>query len=374
MPRFRSDLEAIPVYDPGPPTAEIAANLGLEQIIELASNECPVVPFPEVQEAIAAATAGVHRYPLSDAYYLAEALADLHDAAVERIWIGPGSTAILTATALAATGPGSSVVLGDPSFVVYRMAALVAGAEPIPVPVDDEWRLDPEEMLAAIRPDTTVVYFCNPNNPTGTHNPAEAVGYLAANVPDAVTLVIDEAYAEYATAPDYATALPLTFERDNVIVSRTFSKVYGLAGMRVGYGFGDPETVRALRRPQPPYSTSALAQAAAIEALRHQDLVAERVAVNAAARTSLIEALRRLDQYVIGSQTNFVLWRPDAEPAPLSERLLAAGVMVRPMGPWIRVTVGTAEENQRFVDVLEGLLGREASLPPEGGVPHERSE
>ncbi|MEE9299101.1 MAG: histidinol-phosphate transaminase [Acidimicrobiia bacterium] len=356
MPRFRSDLEAIPTYDPGPPTAEIAAELGLEGIIELGANECPVEPFPEVQAAIAAAASDVHRYPLSDGHYLAEALAAHHGVAPDRLWIAPGSTAILTAIALAASGPGSSVVFADPSFVVYRMAALLAGAEPVAVPVDSEWRLDPEALMAAIRPDTAVLYFCNPNNPTGTHVTGGEVDHLVASVSDSVTLVIDEAYAEYATAPDYSSAIPLTLDRDNVVVTRTFSKVYGLAGLRVGYAFGDPETIRSLRRPQAPYATGALAQVAAIEALRHQDRIQQRVAANAAGRTFLADELRRLDQLTIDSQTNFVLWKPDADPARLAADLLAVGIMVRPMGPWIRVTVGTEAENRRFIEALSGLL------------------
>ncbi len=356
MPRFRDDLDAIPTYDPGPPTAEIAAKLGVEGIIELAANECPADPFPEVVEAIAAAAASLNRYPLSDSKYLVEALAAHHGLANDRFWVGPGSTGILTAIALAASGPGSSVVFADPSFVVYRMAALLAGAEPIAVPLDSEWRLDTEAMVAAIRPDTSILYFCNPNNPTGTHTSSSLVEQLVASVPDSVTLVIDEAYAEYATAPDYASAIPLTLERDNVIVSRTFSKVYGLAGARVGYALGDPATLRSLSRPQFPYATGTLSQVAAIEALRHQDRVRERIATNAVGRTFLADELRRLNQFAIDSQTNFVLWKPTRDPAALGAELLETGIMVRPMGPWIRVTVGSEAENQALIDAVAQLV------------------
>ena len=356
MPRFRDDLDAIPTYDPGPPTAEIAAKLGVEGIIELAANECPADPFPEVVEAIAAAAASLNRYPLSDSKYLVEALAAHHGLAHDRFWVGPGSTGILTAIALAASGPGSSVVFGDPSFVVYRMAALLASAEPIAVPLDSEWRFDTEAMVAAIRPDTSILYFCNPNNPTGTHRSSSLVEQLVASVPDSVTLVIDEAYAEYATAPDYASAIPLTLERDNVIVSRTFSKVYGLAGARVGYALGDPATLRSLSRPQFPYATGTLSQVAAIEALRHQDRVRERVAANSVGRTFLADELRRLNQFAIDSQTNFVLWKPTRDPAALGTELLEAGIMVRPMGPWIRVTVGSEAENQALIDTVAQLV------------------
>jgi histidinol-phosphate aminotransferase len=356
LPSFRSDLESVPTYDPGPPSAEIAAGLGLERIIEMADNECPTTPFPEVEEAIAAAASSINRYPLSDASYLAAALADHYHVDKDRLWVGPGSTGILTTIALATSGSGTSVVFGDPSFVVYRMATLLAGAEPIPVPLDTEWRLDPDAMLAAIRPDTTLMYFCNPNNPTGTHRSSDDVARLVAAVPDSITLVIDEAYAEYVTAADHATAIPLVLARDNVVVSRTFSKVYGLAGARVGYALGDPETIRSLRRLQFPFATGTLAQVAATEALRHQGRVQERVAANSAGRDFLAGELRRLDQFVIDSQTNFVLWRPQSDPADLASRLLSLGVMVRAMGPWIRVTVGTEAENRTLIDSVTGML------------------
>ncbi len=349
-------MEDIPAYDPGRPTAELASDLGLDRIIELAANECPSPPFPEVQAAVAAALATINRYPLSNADYLVESLADLYDIAPDRFWVGPGSTSILTSIALSTSGPGTSVVFGNPSFVVYRMASLLAGAEPLAIPLDGAWRLDPEGMAAAVRPDTAVVYYCNPNNPTGTHSSEADIRRLVELVPDSVTIVFDEAYAEYVDAADYSSAIPLTNDHDNVIVSRTFSKVYGLAGMRVGYAIGDPATIRALRRPQAPYATGTLAQVAAIEALKHQDLVARRVESNAAGRTFLAQQLRQLDQSVIDSQTNFVLWEPSEDPALLAAELLQSGVMMRPMGPWIRVTVGTEDDNARAIEMISQVL------------------
>lgn len=356
LPRYRPDLENIPTYDPGRPTAEIGADLGLDRLIELAANECPTSPFPEIQAAVAAAVSNANRYPLSDATYLVEALAGLYHLESDQIWVGPGSTSILTSIALAAGGPGTSIVFGNPSFVVYRMASALTGAEPVAVPLDSDWRLDPDAMAAAVRPDTNLIYYCNPNNPTGTHSSHDAVRRLVETVPERVTIVIDEAYAEYAVAPDYASAMPLITDHDNVVVSRTFSKVYGLAGLRVGYAVGDPRTIRALRRPQAPYATGSLAQAAAIEALAHQDLVARRVASNGAGRRYLAERLRLLGQTVIDSQTNFILWRPTSEPAALAESMLSAGVMVRPMGPWIRVTVGTEDDNTRAIEAAASSM------------------
>ena len=356
MPRYRPDLESIPTYVPGRSTSQIAADLGLDRIFELASNECPDTPTPEIQAVVARALSTVNRYPLTDAAPLAEALAGHYDIAPDRIWVGPGSTSILTTIALATSGSGTSVVFADPSFVVYPMATLLAGAEPLPVPLDAASKLDPDAIAAAVRPDTAVIYYCNPNNPTGTHSSESDVRRLVESVPDWVTIVIDEAYAEYVAAPDYASAIPLTSHHDNVIVTRTFSKVYGLAGLRVGYAIGDPATIRALRRPQIPFATGVLAQIAAIEVLKHQDLVTRRVESNATGRTYLSDQLRGLGQKMIDSQTNFILWEPDGDPGALTAALLEFGVRVRPMGRWIRVTVGTEDENARAIEAISEVV------------------
>ena len=356
LPRYRPDLENIPTYSPGRPTAEVAADLGLDRIVELASNECPSSPIPEIQAAIAAALSTIHRYPLTGSEHLVAALSKHLDIGADTVWVGPGSTSILTSIALATSGPGTSVVFGDPSFVVYRLAALLAGAEPIPVPLDTALRLDPEAMAGAVRPDTAVIYYCNPNNPTSTHSSKDDVQRLVDLVPDSVTIVIDEAYAEFVDADDFASAIPLTFDHDNVIVSRTFSKVYGLAGLRIGYAIGDSATIGALRRPQAPFATGALAQIAAIEALKHQDAVASQIELNTIGRAYLTNQLRNLEQETTDSQTNFVLWEPRTEAGPLAGELLAAGLRVRPMGPWIRVTVGTEEENALAISMISGVL------------------
>ena len=356
MPRFRPDLEAIPTYDPGRPLDEVARQLGLDSIADLASNESPVEPLPEVMAAIAAAAARINRYPSTDARELVRDLAGLYDVDPEFVWVAPGSTALLTSVALAATGPGTSVVFADPSFVMYRMAAAIAGATPLPVPLNPQWRLDTDAMIAAVRDDTNVIYYCNPNNPTGTHTPYSDVERLIDSVPDRVTIVIDEAYGEYVTAPDWSSAIPLGVRHDNVLVSRTFSKVYGLAGERVGYAVGHPSLLRALSRPQPPYAVSTLAQVAAVEALRHQDRIAQRVRDTVAGRERIVARLRQLGQFALDSQTNFVLWRP-ARSAAAADALLRRGTLVRTLGPWVRITVGTPEENERCLTGIEAAIG-----------------
>jgi histidinol-phosphate aminotransferase len=358
VPRFRPDLESIPTYDPGRPLADVARDLGLEEITDLGSNEYPLGPFPEVVAAIREAATGVNRYPLTDSPDLRGAVARLYQIDADWVWVAPGSTAMLIAAALAAAGPDSSVVFADPSFVVYRMATAIAGATPLAVPVDDLWRHDASAMIEAVRDDTRLIYYCNPNNPTGTHTPFSDMERLAESVPGEVTIVVDEAYAEYVTAPDWSSAIPLTSRHANVVVSRTFSKVYGLAGERVGYAIGHPDLLRPLSRPQPPYAVSTLAQVAATEALRHQDRIAERVAEAVAGREWITSRLRQLGEFAIDSQTNFVLWRP-SDSSAAADTVLKRGALIRRLGPWVRITVGTPDQNRLCLDAIEQGLADE---------------
>ncbi len=221
------------------------------------------------------------------------------------------------------------------------------------MPVDDFLRHDLDAMARAVRDDTTVVYVCNPNNPTGTHVPARALDAFIAGLPERLLIVIDEAYAEYASASDYGTAIPHALERDNVVVTRTFSKVYGLAGLRIGYAIGQPATLRKLATVQAPFSANSVAQAAAVAALEHGDRLEARVKANAEGRDEIEAALARRGIEFAPSQTNFVLFVPEADPHDVAEAMLQEGVIVRPMGPWIRVSVGTPAENERFVSALE---------------------
>ena len=213
MPTFRTDLEAIPTYVPGKPIDEVSRELGILDICKLASNECPTEPFPEVVAAIAAAANDVNRYPADSGYYLVGALAERHGVATDQVWLGAGSTQLLGCVALSTGGPGTSAVYASPSFVMYPIATLVSGAKPVEVSLDSRSRLDLAAMLDAIQDDTTVVYVCNPNNPTGTYRSgADILAFIEA-VPSEVLVVVDEAYLHDVTAPDYQSALPIAAER-----------------------------------------------------------------------------------------------------------------------------------------------------------------
>ncbi|HUO45828.1 MAG TPA: histidinol-phosphate transaminase [Acidimicrobiia bacterium] len=354
MPVIRPGVSEIAPYEAGRPIEEVARSMGVDPagIIKLASNESPLPPFPEVVEAIARAASGVNRYPDNGWHDLSRALASHLNVAPDQLMFGGGSSELLRVIALALGGPGTSAVYAWPSFVIYRLASIIAGTDRIEVPLKDHVH-DPGAMLAAIREDTNVLYFCNPNNPTGTYVAgADLIGLIEA-VPERVLVVIDEAYYEYVTAADYATALPEALARPNVVVARTFSKVYGLAALRVGYAIGQAETLRELRRAQAPFTVSSLAQVAATVALQYPDQVEDRVRANAEERERLEKELGGRHIEYVPSQANFVFLRHGAS---AFEDFLRAGVIVRAMGgEWIRVTVGTPEENDRFLATVDDL-------------------
>jgi len=352
VPKFRSDLDLVVPYTPGRSIDEVAAELGISDVAKLASNECPFPTWPEVVDAIAVAGAGVNRYPDNHQRALRSAVSEHLDVPEDHLWFGAGSSDLLRSTALAMGGPGTSTVYATPSFVLYRILTHIAGSRPIEVPLTSDWVHHPGMLVEAIRDDTTLLYLCNPNNPTGTHLPAENIRWVIDNVPDRVLVVVDEAYLHYADAPDFATAIPLGLDRDNVIVTHTFSKAYGLAGLRVGYAVGRPETLLSLRKTQAPFPVTTVGQAAAAAAIRYQDRIVERVTHNSLERARLIEALVHLGIEHAASQTNFVFHRSPAPAAAFTEH----GVIVRAGGDgWIRTTVGLEAENDRFLEALQAV-------------------
>ena len=356
-PRFRSDLANIQPYRPGRSIADVAAEFGIEQISKLASNENPEPPFPEVQQAIAAHVDSLNRYPDNAKPMLTAALAEHLGVPADRIWCGGASNELTLITALTMGGIDTSAVYAWPSFGLYRIGSLAILASAIEVPLDAEHRHDLDSMRAAIREDTTVVYICNPNNPTGTYVGGDALEAFIDSVADDVLIVVDEAYHEYATAPDYRSMVPLAAERDNVLVTRTFSKIYSLAGLRVGYAVTAPGNIAELRRIQLPFSVSNLAEVAAVEALQHQDRVAERRETNRAGIDSLTAGLRDRGIEVADSQTNFIYARFD-DAGSVNDGLLQRGVIVRPVAPdgWLRINTGTQPEMERFFTALDEIL------------------
>ena len=353
MPTFRPDLLSIPHYVPGRPIDEVVREHGLESIDKLASNECPEPPFPDVVDAVARAANAVNRYPDSSTYDLSRAIAAHQGVEPDEVWVGAGSSEVLRCAASSVGGPGTSAVFAHPSFVMYRIATMVSWSEPIAVPLTSTHSHDLSAMANAIRDDTTIVYVCNPNNPTGNHIAGDDVMSFIDAVPERVVVVLDEAYAEYVTADDYQTFINEAPHRPNLLVARTFSKIYGLAGLRVGYGVGSPELLAKLRHTQAPFTVTSTGQVGAIEALKHPDLVAQRRERNETGRTFLTSGLTALGFDPSESEANFVYFEPPGDVPALGEALLRKGQIVRVLGSGIRVTVGTEQENRRFLSTIE---------------------
>jgi len=356
MPRFRPDIAAIRPYVPGRPIEEVAVEIGIrpDEIVKLASNECPEGPFPGVVEAAARVLAGSNRYPDNDNRDLSAALSEWLGAPADHLWFGNGSVALLSHIALATGCPETSSVYAWPSFVMYRIASRWALSQAIEVPLGEGHVHDLDAMREAVRDDTTVVYLCNPNNPTGTIVSSHAMTGFIESLPDSVLIVIDEAYHDYVTDGGYATALPHAVERSNVVVLRTFSKVFALAGHRVGYGVAAPATIAELRKAQPPFSVTDVGQAAAVASLGNRAELERRIRVNAAARHHLLGALAERSLPHTDSHTNFVYFELGIDADAAAAAFTSRGVIVRPMsGRWLRVTVGAEKENRRFLDALD---------------------
>lgn len=358
MPRFRPDITDLSPYVPGRGIDEVAAEIGMrgDEIVKLASNESPDGPFPGAIEAAAAALAESNRYPDNDTRELSRALALWLGVGEESLWLGSGSVSLLGHVGLAMGGPGTNAVYAWPSFVMYRLVSRWAMSEVIEVPLDRRHVHDLDRLAAAVRSDTTVVYLCNPNNPSGTIVPGGRLGELIRSLPEEVLVVVDEAYHDFVTDPGYASAIDLALELPNVVVLRTFSKIFALAAHRVGYAVARPEVITELRKAQAPFSVSRVAQAAAAASLGHRAEHARRVEANRRERDRVLAALGERGLEHTDSQANFVYYRLGDDSSRTADRFTSLGVIVRPMsGGWLRVTLGHPAENDRMIDALDRI-------------------
>lgn len=357
MLRIRSDIEPLKPYIPGPGVEEAAVLYGVQDAVKLSSNEWPLPPFPEVQEAVAAAAAGVNRYPDLKYTKLTEAMSKALGIPGGCFWFGAGSSALLTNTALALGGPGRSFVYPWPSFGMYRVNTALAGAEGVEVPLDRSRAVDLDALAAAVRPDTTLIYLCNPNNPTGAYRRQADIREFAAQAPEDTLVLIDEAYIEFVEAESRSEAVSMALEQPNVAVARTFSKIYGLAGLRIGYMIGQPDTIMSLRKAETPFTVNSAAQAAALAALGFPERVAERRRANRRGVERLQSAFRERGIEYVPTQTNFIWFRLGPGAPGVIQALLEQGTIIRvTLGEWTRVTVGAPEENEKFLASLDRVL------------------
>jgi histidinol-phosphate aminotransferase len=355
---FNTRIREIPSY----PAADGYA-LG-EHVALLASNESPELPLPEVVEAAQRAVAGANRYPDPSASILRSRLSERYGVRTTRIALGNGSCDILLAAGQALLEPGAELIYAWPSFSMYPQLAAASGARAITVPVNDRHEHDLDAMAAEITAATRLVIVCNPNNPTSTALPFEQIKAFVEKVPSHIALILDEAYCEYSTLDDPDATLDLLDGHPNLVLLRTFSKIYGLAGLRVGFGLcGSEDFVGAVNQVRQPFFVNVAAQAAAVEALRHSDAVAERVERAVVARIHLEEGLARMGMRVADSQANFVWFDlpPEAEEPEIVRGLKERDIIVRSGGALgrpgaLRVSFGPQSHNQRFLDVLGELL------------------
>lgn len=364
-----STIIGLPAYAAGKPIEETKRELGLNEVVKLASNENPLGPSPKAIAAMQRALAELHRYPDSAGYRLKHALAkklsDERGAQVvpEQLVLGNGSNEILVMVMRTIAQPGCNVVIGWPSFVVYPTAAQAAGLEVRAVPLV-EHRYDVGAMLARVDANTRAFIVGHPNNPTGTHLPRADLERIAKALPKSTLLVVDEAYVEYADADDYVSGL--RFDQPNVLVLRTLSKAYGLAGMRLGYGVGDKAFIAYLNRVREPFNVNALALVGGEAALDDHEFVQHAVALNRKERARVAAALAALGLGVAPSQGNFLLVDFGVPALPIYEAILRRGVILRPMLPYdlpnsLRVSIGTEAENDTLLAAVSAVLERSRS-------------
>jgi histidinol-phosphate aminotransferase len=354
-----SYVRAISPYQPGKPISELAREMGIpvDRIVKLASNENPLGMSPKARRAVEAAIGGVERYP--DQFELIRAVAGRCGVAESQVVLGNGSNDVLDLIARVFLAPGRSAVFAQHAFAVYPLATLSTGAELIATPAR-RYGHDLDAMRAAIRPDTRIVWIANPNNPTGNFLPYPEVRAFLEAVPHDVVVVLDEAYNEYLPPAERVDTAAWIRDFPNLVVTRTFSKIFGLAGLRVGYALASGEIADLMNRVRQPFNVNNLAIAAAIAALDDHLFVAESYELNRRGMEQIVAGLKRLGLEHIPSHGNFVTFRV-GDGAGVNQKLLKQGVIVRPIGgyglpEWLRVTIGTEPENARFLEALEKAL------------------
>ncbi len=362
MIKPKPGIETIQPYQGGKPVEEVQRELGIADIIKLASNENPLGPSPLAVQAIAENATQVHLYPDGNAYYLKAELAKHVGVSAEHLILGNGSNDVLQLVGEAYLAPGDEAIYAAGAFIVYHLVTKICGATAVVVPMQDDTHHLPA-MAAAITKKTKVIFIANPNNPTGTMVTADETAAFMAQVPENVLVVFDEAYYEYVTRTDYPQTLPYILEGRNVLITRTFSKIYGLAGLRIGYGIAPPAIGETLNRVRQPFNCNLVGQAAARAALKDTAHVQESQRHNAAGKTLLDNALDELGVGYIPTEGNFIMLHLNNSGASIANALMRKGVIVRPMAGYgypnaIRVTIGRQAENERFIAGLGEAIRR----------------
>jgi histidinol-phosphate aminotransferase len=362
----RQQILSIKPYTPGKPVEEVERELGITDVIKLASNENPLGPAPASIAVMQQMINKVSTYPDGNCYYLKNALAEVHSLSPAHFIVGNGSDEVIKLIAEAFLDEGEEAIVADPTFSEYDFAVKIMGGSTVVVPTKNLTH-DLEAMAAAVTDKTKLVFVCNPNNPTGTKVGKDEVNQFLDRLPEGVITVFDEAYYEYVTEEDYPQTLDFVHEGRDVIVLRTFSKIYGLAGLRIGYGVAKPELIGMLMRVKEPFNVNMLAQAAALAALGDQDHVVRSRQLNDEGKTYLYGEFDRLGLPYMPTHANFVWVQIKADCKEVFGKLLRRGVIVRTGDIFgapdvIRVTIGTPPQNKRFIEALTEVLTEEGVI------------
>ncbi len=360
-------VQALKPYQPGKPESELKREYGVDHIVKLASNENPLGSSASVIEAVGAELAGLTRYPDGAGFALKTALASRHNVAANTITLGSGSSEVIELVARVFVSPGDEVVFSEHAFAMYPLITQAVGGLAVEVPAKN-WGHDLSAMLAAINDKTRVVFVANPNNPTGTWLKRDDLYQFLLQVPERVVVVLDEAYFEFASDPnagnlDYPDGMQWLEEFPNLVVTRTFSKAYGLAGLRVGYSVSSPVIADLMNRIRPPFNVNTPAQVAALTVLDDAQYLAASLAVNVSGMAQLCQGVEEMGLSYIPSIGNFVCVEVGDEAGVVYDALLRKGVIVRPVANYgmphhLRVSIGTEPENARFLEALGEVLGR----------------
>jgi len=357
--KVHPDIESLVPYSPGKPIEELERELGLTGAVKLASNENPRGPSPKALAVLSEAAKTLHRYPDGGAYRLRTALAERWKVSPAQVVLGNGSDEIIGMLVRAFLPPGDEAIMADQTFVIYHMEVTASHGRPVVVPLRG-FRHDLSAMANAVTPRTRLLFLCNPNNPTGTMVTAVEVETLMARIPEHVIVVFDEAYYEYVQAPDFPDSLGFVKRNRNAIVLRTFSKIYGLAGLRIGYGITTAEIAGYLNRVRPPFNANALAQRAALAALDDEEHVTRSRQMNRSEMAVVRAGLETLGFRPVPSEANFLYFDCGRDGCAVFQALLREGVIVRHIeGRMLRVTIGLPEENIRLLEALKKVLMQE---------------
>jgi histidinol-phosphate aminotransferase len=363
-PQAPDYVRNLTVYVPGKPIEVVRRELGItDEIVKLASNENPLGASPKAMAVIRDALADVNRYPDGGGFYLRRALADRYGLSMDQVILGNGSTEVIEMLTRAYLADGDEAVFSQQSFVMYPIAIAAVNGKGIGVPATPDRKHDVEAIARAVGPATKLVFIANPSNPTGTYIARDEMDYLLDHTPESALVIVDQAYQEYVEARDYPDALDdLRSGHDNVVVLRTFSKIYGLAGVRIGYAFGNEDVIATLNRCRSPFNTSSIAQAAGLAALGDLEWEDRCRRENATERAFLESELKRRGIRYTPSVTNFVLAEFSGNLPDRIAQFEKRGVIIRPVGgPGLagcaRISVGTRAENERFLVTLDLLTG-----------------